>query len=151
MKIDSNFDEKQLLDRGKAFQIGFITAIIMSVLFYFLQDGIGIEIAAFTSFAFSLWIPVTVCSIALIIKDAYDGVNSTTGRFGITVFGAGGSYILISSIIFLATGRETLLDGGVVTESIGHIINGICMITICAVYWVKQHLNKRKFIDESSL
>jgi uncharacterized membrane protein YwzB len=51
----------------------------------------------------------------------------------------------------LATGRETLLDGGVVTESIGHIINGICMITICAVYWVKQHLNKRKFIDESSL
>ena len=37
MKIDSNFDEKQLLDRGKAFQIRFITAIIMSVLFIFFK------------------------------------------------------------------------------------------------------------------
>lgn len=148
MKWISEFDEKQLIDRGKAFQYGFLTAIAAIILNYFLNDMIEIKISPSTSFMFTLWVPLTICSIALIIKDAYDGVNSTMGMVGVSVFGFGGCFILVCSIIFLVTGKEVLIDNGMVTESVGHILNGVCMMTIGIVYWVKQYLNKKKFSED---
>lgn len=148
MKSNNSYDEKQLIDRGKAFQYGFIAAIFTIGVMYFITEGIELEISSYASFLITLWLPLTVCFITLIIKNAYDGVNTTSGRSVLTLFGIAGLFLVSISVLHIATGAETLLYEGKVSDTFGHLFNGICMIIICLIYWIKQYHNSKKFKDE---
>ena len=139
------FDEKQLVDRGKAFQFGFITAILTLCVVYLATDALGVVLSPYTTFLICLWIPLGECMIALILKDAYDGVNGRPGRTVMAVFVAVGLLLLVLTAAHLAGGQESLLEGGVVTDAAGHLLVGACMTAVGVVYWVRQYQIKRQF------
>lgn len=139
------FDEKQLIDRGKAFQSGFITAMITIVLVFLATDTWGVSLSRYTTFLICLWTPLGECMVALILKDAYDSVNGAPGRVIMTVFVATGLLLLALTAAHLMGGQETLLEAGVLTDTAGHLFTGICMTVVGVVYWVRQHQIKRQF------
>ncbi len=144
----TNFDERQIIDRGKAFQIGFIVALVSIALVFLATDAFEFKIDTFTSFIVTIWTPMTACFIMLIAKDAYEGINQTGGRIIISVLGFCGVFMLISKIILLLTNRSYFIENGIITENIGHIFQGLCMTVIFIVYWVKQYINKKNYPDE---
>lgn len=148
MKYSNNYDEKQLIDRGKAFQTGFLAAILTICALYFITDAIGFKMSSYAAFLISLWIPLMTVFIALIIEDAYDGVNSAPGRVVLTLLGMAGLFLVGASALQIVFGKETLLDNGVLTDSAGRIFSGICMMVICIIYWIKQYLNSKEFEEE---
>ena len=146
--MEHNFDEKQIYDRGKAFQLGFIAALVTTVCLFIITDGLEIKIDSYAAFLFALWIPVTVCSIALIAKDAYDGVNSTKGRLVLGIYGIAGVMIIILTTAKLCTGAERIAENGCITSSAGHLVSGLCMVATAAVYWAKQYANAKEYTDD---
>lgn len=148
MKENNNYDEKQIIDRGKAFQYGFIAAMLTTCGVYFYTDALEFKMDSYAAFLIRLWIPITITFIALIVKDAYDGVNSTPGRIVFTIFGMAGLFLVGVSFMRIVSGKEAFLDSGTLTEVAGIIFSGICMIIVSIIYWVKQYLNSRKFIEE---
>ena len=86
--------------------------------------------------------------IALIVKDAYDYINGDTGRLLLTLFGIVGLFILGTTLVRIAIGNESFLSNGALTDTVGHIFTGSCMVAISIVYWIKQHFNKKKFADD---
>lgn len=144
--MNQNYDEKQLADRGKAFQYGFIAAILTIMAVYFMIDII--QISSTFALLICMWVPLSVCTIALILKDAYDGVHSAVGQKISFIFGVAGLFFLIATIVRIITGEESVVCNGVVTDSIGHLFVGICLLVICIVYWVKQYQNRKKYWDD---
>lgn len=146
--MNQNYDEKQLADRGKAFQYGFIAAILTIMAVYFITDIIEIQMNHTLAFLICMWVPLSVCTIALILKDAYDGVHSTVGQKMSFIFGAVGFLVLITTIVRMITGKESIVNNGVVTDSIGHLFVGICLLVICIVYRIKQYENRKKYLND---
>ena len=75
MRNDNNHDERQIIERGKAFQIGFMTAIVLSLVTYLLTGLFDIRISAMTVFGIQTTMPIMICMMAMILKNAYDPVN----------------------------------------------------------------------------
>lgn len=148
MKGNNNYDEKQIIDRGKAFQYGFIAAMLTICGVYFYTDALEFKMDSYAAFLIRLWIPITITFIVLIVKDAYDGANSTPGRIILTVLGMAGLFLVGVTVIRIVSGKEVFLDSGTLTDSAGRIFSGICMILVSIIYWVKQYLNSRKFKDQ---
>lgn len=148
MKSNNNYDEKQIIDRGKAFQYGFISALLTICAVYFITDVIGFKMSSYAIFLVILWIPIMITFIALIIKDAYDGVNCTSGRVILTILGIAGLCIIVMSALRIISRKETFIYSGMLTDSAGQIFSGICMIVISIVYWLKQYFNSKEFKNE---
>lgn len=146
--MSQNYDEKQLADRGKAFQYGFIAAILTIMAVYFMTDILEVQISHTLAFLICMWVPLSVCTLALILKDAYEGVHSAFGQKISFIFGGAGLLVLIVSIVRMITGKEFIAHNGVVTDSIGHLFVGICMLVICIVYWIKQYQNRKKYLND---
>ncbi len=148
MNKNGDYDEKQLIDRGKAFQYGFFVAIFINLLSFFVQGVLEITMNTYGLFLINLWLPLTTCIIIMIIKEAYDGVNSTPGRVSLTVVGIAGLFLFLSSLKHLITGEEIFIENGVLTDLAGHILNGFCLILICLTYWIKNQNMKKKYEEE---
>lgn len=146
--MDHNFDEKQIYDRGKAFQLGFIAALVTTACLFFITDVFEIKTDSYAAFMIAIWIPITACSIALIVKDAYDSVNSAKGRLLLGIYGIAGSAIIILTAFELLTGTEKMVENGCITGVAGHLVAGLCMIVTAAIYWAKQYANAKKFSDD---
>ncbi len=144
----NQYDEKQMYDRGKAFQAGFFSAILTIFVVFLMTDMLGISIDSYAVFLITLWIPMTSCFIMLIVKDAYDGVNSSAGKFVLSIYGMSGFITLSLTLINISIGKENFFSSGYITDSVGHIFSGTCMVATSIVYWVKQRVNRNKYCDE---
>lgn len=148
MGCKDNYDEKQMQDRGKAFQAGFIAALVTTVALFFITDVVEIKIDSAALFSIQLWIPTTVCSVMAIVKDAYDGLNYSAGKRILTFLGVMGAVLLIMEAVFLFKGKESLIENGCITRALGDIVCGVCAVLLCVVYWVKRRRNRRDFAEE---
>lgn len=142
------FDEKQILDRGKAFQIGFAAALLTICAMQFAVSVLGLRIDAEARFLITLQIPLNLCLMMLIVKDAYECVNVSAGRAVMSIYGAAGLFILISTLVYLMQGKLRFLRNGYLTETIGHICTGGCMLLTCAVYWLHRYQNGKMLPEE---
>lgn len=144
----NNYDEKQKIDRARACQRGFFTALTLDILLYTVVCGFEVPIDPDTVFAAALWIPMLVCIVSMIWLDAYEGVGEQPGTVLMCIFGLAG----LSTLVFLA--RELFVDGGAfienggVTENAGHLLIALCMITVCVVYFVKRRKNSKMFKED---
>lgn len=142
------FDEKQLIDRGKSFKYGFITAIMTLLVEYFCTSALNIKIDPFAEFLVLIWIPITVCFISFIVKNAYEGVNSRTGRIVCIIMGCCGLYLVIATIVEVIIRVEHLVVNGEISASFGHLFSGICLVIICITYCIRQYRNKKELAEE---
>ncbi len=143
------YDERQILEQGRAFRWGFFAALMTFVLFYILQECLGLHIDGYTVFISGIWMPLSVCLILQIVKDAYDYVDSAAGRPIISAFGLVGLGVSGYTVLEAILGNEPLLyRDGMVTESTGRLVMGCCMVLVALVYWGKQLYNQKHREEE---
>lgn len=143
----NNFDERQLYERGKGFQYGFIAALVMILLNSFAEDS-NFIINTYSRFILCIWIPTTVCLVYFIIKDAYEGIKENSGNIAMGIFLVTGLILLAVVTVRLITGSAELLTDGIFGDWIGQIAYSVCMILISAVYFIKQHLDNKKDTED---
>lgn len=148
MKAKNEYDEKQLLDRGKAYECSFIFALLLNLLCFFISEVLDISISPYSLFRVNFWLPITVCIIIMILKDAYDGVSSKPGKLVLTLFGISGFLSVLLCIIDLITGKESFLSDGILSDFTVEFIKSLCILTIGLTYWIKQYAIRKKFVED---
>lgn len=145
MRNKKGYDEKQVMDRRFAFQCAFFTSMLMLLFVYMLVSIFGIRINVHVGFIVCWWIPVFVCLIVMIVKDAFDCVHTGTGKIALTIIGFAGLILFVSTAIKVISGKELMFENGGITDSFSYLLSGACMIIICTAYWTKQYVNRKKY------
>ncbi len=128
-----HYDERQKLERGKAFQWGFFACILTDAALCLLTIY-GVEFAAYTLFIFAIWPPAAVCITQMILRDAYEGIQASGGKVAMTVSLLCGLLLVIRTF----TGGKELITGGVLANGAAILCTGLCLTLIGVVYWWKQ-------------
>ena len=140
----SEFDERQLIERGRAFRNAFF-GIFGALLVGRMVDSV-LETPVLDYFAMMLipiWVSVSVFLTTVIMRDAIDKINQTSGWALLSViWGAVGLFVTAASIIKLTL--EPAIVDGALNEHIVQAFYGICMIEVCAVYWMKRSKDAKK-------
>lgn len=142
------FDERQIIERGKAFQIGFFTAIFASLAVFLMTSVFEIRMEAMTIFMLQTSVPVMVCMMALILKNAYDPVNKQSGRILCTIYSLVGLFLIIFTVARVVSGKDSFVTDGIITNECGYVILGFTMANIGIVHLIRQYLNKKQLTEE---
>ena len=136
-QCNKGFDERQTLERGKAFQIGYCTLALFMVLCFALNEA-GIHWASsFSQMLIGLWGSILVITIRLIVTNAYDGIREGNFRILAIMFCLGGISIAGHIISKIADSHETIYNG------VGELVVGADALMIGTVYWVNYLHNKK--------
>ena len=137
---NKQFDERQLLARGKAYKWAVLAFIIELAVWCILQEVAGFSAAPLGELLMLLMPPFVTFMTISIFEDAYDPMNSKPGMI---IF----SFMLIVSVIMfwmkirehavLIEGKRITEDGGLVVLYAGWVISGI-------VYWIKYIIDTKK-------
>ena len=147
--LKGEYDERQMLMKGKAFRGAFFTALGYSLLI-FLLDIVGVKIPmetgllVLTGGMISLIVYVTIA----IMNDAYIGLNEKLGST-LLVFLACGFINIVPIITNIR--EDKFVKNGVLTNSFANVIMVVMLFIISAVLIIK-HLviNKGEESDEES-
>lgn len=149
MVHNSDFDERQIMVRGKGFQIGFLLAMGLTFLNASFEAGwLPIQVSVYSRLMIFIWTCVTVVSVFFIVKDAYEGINKTGGRALMGIFMFCGIIVLTVMLWGLGTGKRVFVENGVVGDILGEMFYAVSMLIISIVYFAKKAVNKKAFVDE---
>ncbi|MCD7840010.1 MAG: hypothetical protein LUG46_05200, partial [Erysipelotrichaceae bacterium] len=137
------YDEKQLIDRGTAFQYAFISSIILNVIIFILSYFIGIGMTESTQFLINLGVPIFVYMITVILKNVYDGTKPDGEKLNVSSLGGCGIALLILYLPDVVSGKALLFDNNVFSDNVGALFTGILMILIFVIYWIKNIQSKK--------
>lgn len=143
MKSDRNYDERQLLYRGKAYQYGFFTALLMMLVAEFAVEVLEIKFETGVILGFCLLIPVAVCVMYMIVKNAYDEINESGGRYSTAFFLLAGLVMMVLTIVRILVGEWNIIRDGMITYTVVFLLAGLCWICIGATFLIKRYLEKR--------
>ena len=152
MVSNNNFDERQILARGKGFQIGFLVSLGMIIADLLAEDFLSgdgsIGINVYSRAMLCIWIPIIVVSVYFILNDAYEKINEKGGRLLMSIFIIMGLFEVVVTIIRVASGSILFIENGVIGDALGQLFVGAALLSISGVYFVKLALNKKAFGDE---
>lgn len=152
MVNNKDFDERQILARGKGFQIGFFVSLGMIIGDLAAEDFLSgdgvIGINVYSRAMLCIWIPIVVVSVYFILNDAYEKINETGGKFLMGVFVFVGLFEIIATVIRVVSGHTTFIENNIIGDALGQICVGTAMLFISAVYFIKRALNKKAFGNE---
>ena len=137
---NKQFDERQLLARGKAYQWATLTFIFELAIWCILQEAAGFSAAPIGEFLMLLMPPFVVFMIVCIKEDAFDPINSKAGMvlFSIWAIISIAMFIMkFNEKVPLIEGKRITEDGGIIIMYAGWIISGI-------VYWIKYFVDTKK-------
>lgn len=130
---DQFYDERQALERGRAFRNGYLTLALAMLVCFLIRDYFEWNpIDDYSMFLFCIWISLVVVSVTLILKNAYDGIYEGRNAFAVWVMGFAGVACLVFESVRNAKGKLSLYN------DFGTLFSGICLIIIFAVYMVKR-------------
>lgn len=144
--VKPEFDERQMLARGKAYKVGFFTLLIYGAICTVLQavglqwfDGLLREVIGIV-------IGVGSFAIVAILNDAYIGFNENTG-YTIGVMTLIGLLNLGSAIIGIIT--DGLWKDGKVTTTIVNLLISFLFLVILMTYWLhKKKISNMTEVEE---
>lgn len=144
MDTQEGFDERQLLERGNAYKLGFTTFMIEFAIYMLVAMGdfgfvIPVEPVALASIA--LFIPITIFCIYAVRHDAFIGYNVTSKRFYILYIVAFVCNI-IPAIMSICEG--TLIENGMLTLHSTNLIVAIMFGGILLALCVKNKEDKEE-------
>lgn len=70
------YDEKQIIERGKSFHYALTGAIVVNIIIYLLSDFVGIGFANGAICLINIGLPIAIYMLSMIIKNGYDGVSN---------------------------------------------------------------------------
>lgn len=133
------YDERQAIERGKAFRNGYISMFATMLFCYLEKDCFRWNLLDdFSMLNFCTWVPLSVVSVTLILRNAYDGINEGYNVFGVWCMGLTGVFMLFVVADSVATGNFTVYHNS------GFIFLGSGMIIIAAVYIVKRSIDRKR-------
>lgn len=147
-RLGEEYDERQILSRGKAYCYAFIAALIAISLTAIITQAIGLKLDGDTVFKFEMWTPITVCLITIIMKDAFDGIRNGASSGVAVGFCLGGVFIMVLIIADIINGNETIMEDDTLNTLFGDGYCALCMLSIGITYWIKKRINKKKFSGE---
>ena len=143
-RVKPEYDERQMIARGKAYKVGFFTLLIYGSICTVLQameiywcDGLLREVIGIV-------IGVGAFAIVAILNDAYIGFNENN-RYTIGVMSLIGLLNLGSAIIGIIT--DGLWKDGRATNTIVNLAISILFFVILTTYWV----HKKKTKDDAEV
>lgn len=148
MKNSEKYDEKQIYDRGKCFQVSLFVAIVCVFVSFFVTEVLGIAISSYIIFSFCMCIPMTVCIVLFILKDAFDNDKDNTAKFFLLIWCLFEFLIAVLNLSHIMFGDESLMKKDEISMIIVYMIPAICLIVIAVAYFIKKYLNKRSFDEE---
>ncbi len=139
MKGKGEYDERQILERGKAFRNGYISLAVAMLVCYFINSGLNHSmIDDFSQLLFCIWVSIVVVSVTMIVRNAYDGIYEGRNAVVVWVMGAAGIFILFAEIIKWFRGTLTFYSNA------GTVFSGVSLLIICAVYSVKRQRDRKR-------
>ena len=146
-----DFDEKQLIDRGKAYQTSFFVSVATLGTLFLVTDLFEVPITRIALFMLALWIPITVCLVLLIFSDTYRGVHTPSWKANVIslAMALDGMALITLIVIDMVGGGTGPIENGGLTNATGYLVCGACLVVIGVTYWVKQHSDKRMLGDEN--
>jgi|GEM_PF-3934761 len=144
MKNFSNqCDERQVIERGRAFQYGFLTLFALMTLCFMLSSGFELHVFDdFTTYMFCTWPAITVCFTMMIVRDAFDCINRSPGIALFSIYGLGGAFVIVSTVIEIVRGKAAIFAEGLIGHAAAELLCGFCCVLVCVVYWI--HAAKRR-------
>ncbi len=136
-QYDKGYDERQTLERGKAFQTGYCTLALFTVLCFALNEAGTHWASSFSQMLIGLWGSILVITIRLIVTNAYDGIREGNFRILAIMLCLGGISIAGHIISKIADSQATIYNG------IGELAVGVGALTIGTAYWVNYLHNKK--------
>ncbi len=137
------YDEKQIIERGKSFQYAFICSIIVNIFIYLLSDFIGIGFDNGAICLINIGLPIAVYMLSMIIKNGYDGVSNAGEKLNVSALGGCGVALLIIYLPDIISREKFLIKNATVTESAGALLIGILILMVVLVYWIKKYIEKK--------
>ena len=149
LKDQINYDERQMMERGRAFKYGYLT-ILGFLLLLFAIDSLSdsLSISTYTMFSIPFWVSVAVLHAHTARHGAFDGLTkgNATPLLATMMFGAG-VFIVAFDIHKLVSGRASFIQSGLVTDLTGSVVAGVCIVVIGITHWLCRRAN-RKAADE---
>lgn len=143
-----NFDERQNIERGKAFKWAFITAIASLFVFMIIEDALELcKFDTYSIFLITFWLSFAVCMTYLISKDAFDGINQTknpNGTLMIIYFIISIAMISMSVFDFISTDTTNFfIENGIISHNISYIICASAMLEVAVAGVIKYFTDKK--------
>ena len=142
------YDEKQIIDRGKSFQYAFICAIIVNVIIYVLSDFTKISFTNGATLLLNIGLPISTYMLSMIIKNSYDGISTSYEKLNIAALGGCGVALLIIYLPDIITGKKLLIDNSIITDNAGALLISILTLIVVLTYCIKKYNEKKNEIDE---
>lgn len=140
--ITPEYDERQMLEPGRGFQLAFVTLLLTLGLSALLETLTSLTLAPEERLLICLWVPSAALYTYLIRKNAYLGLGKAGSTYGFLaqVIGLAGVVVLIIWLVnWLGQGMTPLAQGG----QLAKLISGLSMLIIGIVYLAHQRKEKR--------
>lgn len=135
MKKNDYYDERQLTEQARAYRIGFVLSLVLTLAMYLLTNTIGLEISSKNIFRICFWVPFTTVLFIMVFRDAYDGVHDKNGMIFFPIMSIMGLILIIIPII------NIILIGKNIMDDMGQIFIGVCITFVSVVYFIKRKQN----------
>lgn len=137
------YDERQLLERGRGFQLAFAAVLLTLGLTALLETLTDLTFAPDERLLICLWVPSAVLYTYLIRKDAYLGLGEAGSIYGYLaqVIGLAGVVVLAIWLInWVGQGKAPLANGAQLSK----LLSGLSMLYVGIAYLAHQQKNKRR-------
>lgn len=146
MKEKCEYDERQILERGKAFRRGYISLAVAMLVCFFIKDCFELNFMDDASVMLTcLWVSVVITSVTMIVKNAYEGIYEGRNAIVVSGMGVAGAFVVLTEII------KGLRGNFVFYSDAGAISCGIGLLVIFTVYHVKKRQDRLKEIAREKL
>ena len=142
---NTEYDERQLIERGRAYRLGFFAFLFYNVLCAIL-DACGVRwCAPAVSPMVGIFLGVAVFAVSAIRRDALRGIGSKpSGAIGLWVL-----IILVQTVCFVLDCLEgKVIENGVVTMSFVSLVNAAVFLLVLVVYLV--HIRRAERSEEEA-
>ena len=146
-KAKTEYDERQLIERGKAYKYGFFAALLTCAVLILLDTFETIlPVLGMTTFFFPIMTGVVAQVSYSIFHDAYEGLNTNMGRFIVVMA------IISVFNIFLAVARFVragILEDGKLCPQFMNLMCGILLFIVAGELMIKKALDRREGSEEA--
>lgn len=139
------YDERQLLARGKAYKAGFFVTLIYCLLFAALSVTELPFFQSVTGMLIGVFLGIAVFAVTAIHNDAYLGLNENKRSFLIL-----GVFVAVADLIIgVCNGLDgTLVENGQLTFDCLNLMVGILFTIIVAALLIHDHQAKKEEMEE---
>ena len=141
--LEKGFDERQILERGRAFRNAYLTLAGTLLLMFLMNDGFELYIFdGLALFDISIMLSLAVFGCTAVLHDAFDSYDRVSNGVPI-IFGIYGVISVIMSIVHIVKGDPLIEESGVIGSEIIFLFTGLCFASVGIAYLIKRARDKK--------